>query len=146
MIDFPEISPFGLVRRLGVAGPGSPAIYLLICAAETEETVCADIVAETDVQLGISHHIETATELRANGFELWNDGSVRVLRFDAWHPDVAAALDRSAGVLVQDGGQLLLLAPYEAAIQLLREAPNLRSRIIGVFRISPEDFSGAMAG
>jgi hypothetical protein len=46
--------------------------------------------------------------------------------------------------LVQDGGQLLLLADEKSAERILSMAPNLRSRLTDVFQIGPDDLSGGL--
>jgi hypothetical protein len=53
------------------------------------------------------------------------------------------AMDRHSALLVQDGGQLLLLADGGTAERILKNAPNLRSRLTDVFRIGPDDLSRA---
>ncbi|MGO9896808.1 MAG: hypothetical protein ACLPX8_21615, partial [Bryobacteraceae bacterium] len=129
---------------LGVAGARNPAIYLLICEGPAAATVEADLLAETAVQLGGSIHVNTASQVLRDGLPGWQDGSTRLIYFDAWLPDLVAALDRHSAALVQDGGQLLLLADEKSAERLLSTAPNLRSRLTDVFQIVPDDLSGGL--
>jgi hypothetical protein len=144
MMKFSDVTPFRLVRSLGLAGPQNPAIYLLICDAPAAAAVEADLQAETAVQLGGSIHVSTASQVLRDSLPAWHDGSTRLIYFDAWLPDLVAALDRHSAVLVQDGGQLLLLADEKSAERLLSGAPNLRSRLTDVFQIGPDDFPGGL--
>ena len=142
MIAFSTVTPFSLVRSIGVAGGQNPAIYLLICDSAVAKAVQADLAAEVEVQLGSPISVKAASAARGGNFESWHDGKIRVLHFDEWLPDLVDALDRHSAHLVQDGGQLFLLVDGQAAERILRGAPNLRSRLTDVFQISPEDLSG----
>ena len=141
-MTFSVISPFRLVRSLGVSGVGNPAIYLLICDGPSAARVEADLLAEVTVQLGATLNVSTASQVLRNSLPLWRDGSIRLIYFDAWLPNLVRALDRHSALLVQDGGQLLLLADAESAERILSVAPNLRSRLTDVFQIVPDDISG----
>lgn len=143
-MTFSVVTPFRLVRTLGVAGARNPAIYLLICDGPAAATVEADLLAETVVQLGSAIHVSTASQVRRNSLPPWHDGSIRLIYFDAWLPDLVEALDRHSALLVQDGGQLLLLADEKSAERILSIAPNLRSRLTDVFQIGPDDLSGGL--
>jgi hypothetical protein len=142
MIKFSAITPFRLVRSLGVAGARNPAIYLLICDKADSKAVESDLSAEAAVQLGAAIHIDTVTELLLGKLPLWKDGSTRLVYFDEWLPELVHALDRHSALPVRDGGQLLLLADEHSAELLLTGAPNLRSRLTDVFEIAPDDLSG----
>jgi hypothetical protein len=142
MTKFSDITPFRLVRSLGMAGPRNPAIYLLICDGAAAAAVKADLLAEADVQLGSTIHVDTATQVLCNRLPTWRDGSTRLIFFDDWLPDLVQAMDRHSSLLVQDGGQLLLLADKDTAQRLLRTAPNLRSRLTDVFQITSDELSG----
>ena len=124
-----------------MAGARNPAIYLLICDGASAAAVEADLRAEAEVQLGAAIHVNTASQVLRNRLPLWHDGSARLIYFDRWLPDLMEAMDRHSALLVQDGGQLLLLADKESAERLLRGAPNLRSRLTDVFRIAPDGLS-----
>lgn len=143
-MKFSAITPFRLVRSLGLAGARNPAIYLLICDRPSAAAVQADLLAETAVQLGGSIHVDTASNVLRDSLPVWKDGSTRLIDFDDWLPDLVEALDRHSAVLVQDGGQLLLLADEKSSERLLSTAPNLRSRLTDVFRIGPDDLSGGL--
>ena len=143
-MTFSLVTPFRLVRTLGVAGAQNPAIYLLICDGPTAATVEADLLTETAVQLGTTIHISTASQVLRSSLPPWHDGSIRLIYFDAWLPDLVEALDRHSALLVQDGGQLLLLADEKSAERILSVAPNLRSRLTDVFQIGPDDLSGGL--
>ena len=143
-MTFSVVTPFRLVRALGVSGARNPAIYLLICDGSAAATVEADLLAETAVQLGATIHVSPASEVLRNSLPSWHDGSIRLIHFDAWLPDLVEALDRHSAILVQDGGQLLLLADEKSAERILSVAPNLRSRLTEVFRIGPDDLSGGL--
>jgi len=47
--DFDSITPFSLVREISVAGPASPAIYLLLCKEDALQAVADDLVDELRV-------------------------------------------------------------------------------------------------
>jgi len=143
-MKFSTVTPFRLVRSLGVAGARNPAIYLLICDGPDAAAVEADLLAETAVQLGATIHVNTASEVLRDSLPAWHDGSTRLVHFDDWLPDLVEALDRHSALLVQDGGQLLLLADEGSAERLLRDAPNLRSRLTDVFQIAPDDLLGGL--
>jgi hypothetical protein len=143
-MKFSTVTPFRLVRSLGVAGARNPAIYLLICDGSAAAAVEADLLAETAVQLGTTIHVNTASEVLRNSLPAWHDGSTRLVYFDDWLPHLVEALDRHSALLVQDGGQLLLLADERSAERLLRNAPNLRSRLTDVFQIAPDDLLGGL--
>lgn len=143
-MTFTVVTPFRLVRTLGVAGERSPAIYLLICDKQVAATVEADLLAETAVQLGATIHVGNASQVVQDGLPPWRDGSTRLIYFDAWLPHLVDALDRHSALLVQDGGQLLLLADEKSAERILSMAPNLRSRLTDVFQIGPDDLSGGL--
>jgi hypothetical protein len=125
-----------------VAGARNPAIYLLICDGATAAIVEADLLAETAVQLGTTIHVSTASQVLRKRLPLWHDGSIRLIHFDALLPELLDALDRHSALLVQDGGQLLLLADEKTAERILSVAPNLRSRLTDVFQVSPDNLSG----
>jgi hypothetical protein len=125
-----------------MAGARNPAIYLLICERGAAAAVEADLLAETAVQLGSTIHVSTASEVLSDSLPLWHDGTIRLIFFDTWLPNLVTALDRHSAILVQDGGQLLLLAEGQSAERMLRGAPNLRSRLTDVLLIGPEDLSG----
>ncbi len=144
-MKFSVITPFRFVRSLGVAGAGNPGMYLLICEPFAVERVEADLLAETKVQLGAVIHVRTATQVLRDRLPAWHDGSIRLVYFDAWLPDLVEALDRHSALLVQDGGQLLLLANDESAERILNAAPNLRSRLTDVFQIVPDNLSGRLS-
>ena len=143
-MTFSVVTPFRLVRTLGVAGAENPAIYLLICDGAAAARVEADLLAETTVQLGTTIHVSTASQVLRNSLPPWRDGSIRLIYFDAWLPNLVEALDRHSAALVQDGGQLLLLADEKYAERILTVAPNLRSRLADVFRIGPDDLAGGL--
>jgi hypothetical protein len=143
-MTFSVVTPFRFVRTLGVAGARNPAIYLLICDGATAARVEADLLAETAVQLGATIHVSSASEVLRDSLPPWHDGSIRLIYFDAWLPDLVEALDRHSALLVQDGGQLLLLADEKSSERILSVAPNLRSRLTDVFRIGPDDLSGGL--
>lgn len=140
-MKFSDVTAFRLVRSLGAAGARSPAIYLLICESESMEAVEADLRAEAEVQLGAAIRVDTASDVLRNSLPLWHDGSTRLIHFDQWLPELVDAMDRHSALLVQDGGQLLLLAEGSTAERILKKAPNLRSRLTDVFRIGPDDLS-----
>ncbi len=119
-------------------------MYLLICEPAAAERIEADLLAETKVQLGAVIQVRTATHVLRDRLPPWHDGSIRLVYFDAWLPDLVEALDRHSALLVQDGGQLLLLAKAESAELILNAAPNLRSRLTDVFQIVPDDLSGGL--
>jgi hypothetical protein len=144
-MTFSVVTPFRLVRTLGVAGARNPAIYLLICDAPAAVTVEADLLAETAVQLSTTIHVSPASQVLRDRLPLWHDGSIRLIYFDAWLPDLVEAMDRHSALLVQDGGQLLLLADEKTAERILSVAPNLRSRLTDVFQIGPDDLSGGLS-
>jgi hypothetical protein len=127
-----------------MAGARNPAIYLLICDGPAAAAVKADLLAETAVQLGTTIHVSTASQVLSDSLPPWNDGSIRLIYFDSWLTDLIKALDRHSAILVQDGGQLLLLADEQSAERILSGAPNLRSRLTDVFQIGPEDLSGGL--
>ncbi len=141
MTKFSDVTAFRLVRGLGAAGARNPAIYLLICESASVEAVEADLRAETEVQLGAAIRVDTATDVLRNSLPLWHDGSTRLIYFDQFLPELVEAMDRHSALLVQDGGQLLLLADDSTAVRILKGAPNLRSRLTDVFRIGPDDLS-----
>ncbi len=143
-MTFSVVTPFSLVRTLGVLGARNPAIYLLICDGPAAATVEANLLAETAAQLGATIHVSTASQGLRDSLPPWRDGSIRLMYFDAWLPDLVDALDRHSALLVQDGGQLLLLADEESAERILTVAPNLCGRLTDVFRIGPDDLSGAL--
>src|SRR5260370_15540837 len=121
-MTFSVVTLFRLVRALGVAGARNPAIYLLICDGATAAAVEADLLAETKVQLGATIHVSTASQVLRNRLPPWHDGSIRLIHFDAWLPELLDALDRHSAILVQDGGQLLLLADETTAGRILHVA------------------------
>jgi hypothetical protein len=127
-----------------MAGARNPAIYLLICDGPAAVAVEADLLAETAVQLGTTIHVNTASEVLRSSLPVWHDGSTRLIYFDDWQPDLVKALDRHSALLVQDGGQLLLLTDEKFAERILSGAPNLRSRLTDVFQIGPDDLSGGL--
>lgn len=143
-MTFSVVTPFGLVRTLGVLGARNPAIYLLICDGPAAATVEANLLAETAAQLGATIHVSTASQELRDSLPPGRDGSIRLMYFDAWLPGLVDALDRHSALLVQDGGQLLLLADEESAERILSVAPNLRSRLTDVFRIGPDNLSGGL--
>jgi hypothetical protein len=114
----------------------------MICEKPAAPAIEADLLAEATVQLGATIHVSTASQVFRESLPAWRDGSIRLIYFDAWLPDLVKALDRHSAILVQDGGQLLLLADEQSAERLLSGAPNLRSRLTGVLLIGPEDLSG----
>ena len=127
-----------------MAGGRNPAIYLLICDGAAAAAVEADLLAEAQVQLGATIHADTASQVLRNSLPPWQDGSTRLIFFDDWLPDLVQAMDRHSSLLVQDGGQLLLLADKDSAQRPLRTAPNLRSRLTDVFEITSDDLSGGL--
>ena len=141
MTKFSDVTAFRLVRGLGAAGARNPAIYLLICESASVEAVEADLRAEAEVQLGAAIRVDTASDVLRNSLPLWHDGSTRLIYFDQFLPELVEAMDRHSALLVQDGGQLLLLADDSTAERILKGAPNLRSRLTDVFRIGPDDLS-----
>jgi len=141
MSEFDHTTPFRLVRSIGAAGSGNPAIYLLICEAEAASAVESDLLDEIRAQLDGPVHVETASELLSQ-FSLSRDTSIRLVHINQSFPDLISSLDRHSPLLVRDGGQLLLLAVKQTAERLLEKAPNLRNRLTGVFQIEPEDLSG----
>lgn len=141
MTKFSDVTAFRLVRGLGAAGARNPAIYLLICESESMVAVEADLRAEAEVQLGAAIRVDTASDVLRNSLPVWHDGSTRLIHFDRWLPELVDAMDRHSALLVQDGGQLLLLADGSTAERILKKAPNLRSRLTDVFRIGPDDLS-----
>jgi hypothetical protein len=141
-MTFSVVTPFGLVRTLAAAGVRNPAIYLLICDTATAATVQADLQAEATVQLSATIRAATASQVLRDKLPPCNDGSVRLIYFDAWLPDLVKALDRHSAILVQDGGQLILLCEEKSAERILSSAPNLRSRLTDVFHIGPDRLSG----
>lgn len=143
-MTFSVVTPFSLVRTLGVLGARNPAIYLLICDGPAAATVEANLLAETAAQLGATIHVSTASQELRDSLPPGRDGSIRLMYFDAWLPGLVDALDRHSALLVQDGGQLLLLADEESAERILSVAPNLRSRLTDVFRIGPDNLSGGL--
>jgi hypothetical protein len=143
-MTFSVVTPFRFVRTLGLAGARNPAIYLLICDGPATATVEADLLAETTVQLGVTIHVSAASRVLHDSLSPWRDGSIRLIHFDAWLPELVEALDRHSALLVQDGGQLLLLADEKSAERILSVAPNLRSRLTDVFQIGPDDLSGGL--
>jgi hypothetical protein len=143
MMEFEEVTPFRLVRSLGVSGTRNPAIYLLICDGPSVLEIEQDLSTETEVQLGTVIRISTASEVLRDGLPAWDDGSTRLIYFDRWLPKLVAAMDRHSALLVQDGGQLLMLADKKFAERLLGGAPNLRSRLADVFQIIPDKSLGA---
>ena len=144
MSEFPKVKPFPLVRDIATAGPQHGAIYLLICKAGAAKRVEADLAAEIDVQLDAVFHTGTASQCNESWLG-WRDGSIRVLHLDEWLPSLIRSLDRHAPLLVQDGGQLLLIAEKRVAERVLRSAPNLRNRLTGVFQIEPDELSAGDA-
>jgi len=138
-MEFSDITAFRLVRGLGAAGARNPAIYLLICESESMLAVEADLRAEAEVQLGVAIRVDTASDVLRNSLPVWHDGSTRLIHFDQWLPELVDAMDRHSALLVQDGGQLLLLADSSTAERILKKAPNLRSRLTDVFSIRPDD-------
>ena len=138
-MEFSDITAFRLVRGLGAAGARNPAIYLLICESESMVAVEADLRAEAEVQLGVAIRVDTASDVLRNSLPVWHDGSTRLIHFDQWLPELVDAMDRHSALLVQDGGQLLLLADSSTAERILKKAPNLRSRLTDVFSIRPDD-------
>jgi hypothetical protein len=141
---FSAVTPFGIVRTLGMAGVRNPAIYLMICERPAAAAVVADLLAETTVQLDTTIHVSTASQVLSDSLPAWHDGSIRLIHFDTWLPALVNALDRHSAILVQDGGQLLLLADEHSAGRILSGAPNLRSRLTDVLLIGPEDLSGGL--
>jgi hypothetical protein len=141
MTKFSDVTAFRLVRGLGAAGARNPAIYLLICDAESVAAVEADLRAEAEVQLGAAIRVDTASDVLRNSLPLRHDGSIRLIYFDQWLPELVEAMDKHSALLVQDGGQLLLLADGSTVERILKSAPNLRSRLTDVFRIGPDDLS-----
>jgi hypothetical protein len=141
MTKFSDVTAFRLVRGLGAAGARNPAIYLLICESESMVAVETDLRAEAEVQLGAAIRVDTALDVLRNSLPVWHDGSTRLIHFDQWLPELVDAMDRHSALLVQDGGQLLLLADGSTAERILKKAPNLRSRLTDVFRIVPADLS-----
>ena len=139
MTKFSDVTAFRLVRGLGAAGARNPAIYLLICESESMLAVEADLRAEAEVQLGVAIRVDTASDVLRNSLPVWHDGSTRLIHFDQWLPELVDAMDRHSALLVQDGGQLLLLADSSTAERILKKAPNLRSRLTDVFSIRPDD-------
>jgi len=55
------------------------------------------------------------------------------------------SIDRYAPFLVQDGGQLVLIADQGLAERILRSAPNLRNRLTDIFQVEPDDMSAGDA-
>ena len=143
-MTFSVVTPFRLVRTLALAGAGNPAIYLLICDGAAAAAVQTDLLGETAVQLGTTIQASTASQVLRDSLPPWHDGSIRLIYFDAWLPDLVKALDHHSALLVQDGGQLLLLADEKSAERMLSIAPNLRSRLTDVFQIGPDDLSGGL--
>jgi hypothetical protein len=141
-MTFSVVTPFRLVRTLGLLGERNPAIYLLICDGRAAATVQENLLAETAVQLGATIHVGTASQVLRDSLPPWGDGSIRLIYFDALLPHLVEALDRHSALLVQDGGQLLLLADEKTAERILSVGPNLRSRLTEVFQIGPDDLSG----
>ncbi|HTX39671.1 MAG TPA: hypothetical protein VME43_31860 [Bryobacteraceae bacterium] len=142
MTGFDPITPFTLIRGIGLAGPTNPAIYLLICGQGTADGVENDLLGEIRAQLGDPVQAETVSELLSRSLPFSRDSSTRLIRIDRWLPDLVDSLDKHSALLVQDGSQLLFLAEEQTAEQLLKAAPNLRNRLAGVFHIEPEDLSG----
>jgi hypothetical protein len=122
MMEFEEVTPFRLVRSLGVSGTRNPAIYLLICDGPSVLEIEQDLSTETEVQLGTVIRISTASEVLRDGLPAWDDGSTRLIYFDRWLPKLVAAMDRHSALLVQDGGQILMLADKICGTALRRRA------------------------
>lgn len=149
MMDFTTVTPFELVRRLAVAGPDSPSIYLLILESSTIGSVRADIAAEIQVQLGIRLRFLTASEMRPemldDAFNRNVDSPIVLIALDRPVPRLIESLDRNV-VLMESSGIVLLLGPREIAYRVLTAAPNLRNRLTDVLTINPdESFGGAPA-
>jgi hypothetical protein len=144
-MTFAVVTPFSLVRTLAVAGERNPAIYLLICDIADAATVQADLQGEATVQLSTTIRASTASQVLRDKLPPCNEGSVRLIYFDVWLPDLVKALDRHSAILVQDGGQLILLCEEKTAERVLSCAPNLRSRLTDVFHIRPDHLSGVWA-
>jgi hypothetical protein len=143
MSDFDHITPFSLIRGISVAGRANPAICLLICQAGAARAVEGDLLGEIRAQLDGPVHVATASELLGQlPVPLSPGPSIQLVYIDQWLPDLIESLDHKSASLVQDGGQLLLLAEERTAERLLQKAPNLRNRLTGVFQIEPEDLSG----
>jgi hypothetical protein len=143
-MTFSAVTPFRLVRALAMSGVRNPSIYLLICDGRAVATVESDLLSEAKAQLGIEISVTTASQLLRQRLPPWRDGSIRLVYFDAWRPELIQALDRHSPLLVQDGGKLLLLGDDNVGQRILSAAPNLRSRLTDVFRIAPENLSGGL--
>jgi hypothetical protein len=147
MTDFTPVTPFELARRLAVAGPGSPAVYLLILESSTADAVRSDIAAEIQVQLGMAPRSLIASEMRPemldDAFRRGLDSPVVLITFDRSVPKLIDSLDRNV-VLLERSGIVLLLGRRELADRVLTGAPNLRSRITDVLAVNPDEaFGGA---
>src|ERR1019366_5464100 len=121
-MTFSVVTPFRFVRTLGVAGARNPANSLLICDGGTAARGEAELLAETAGALGAKIHVSSASEVLRDSLPPWHDGSIRLIYFDAWLPDLVEALDRHSALLVQDGGQLLLLADEKSSERILSVA------------------------
>ena len=86
-----------------MAGARNPAIYLMICERPAAAAVEADLLAEIAVQLGTTIHVSTASQVLSDSLPAWHDGSIRLIYFDTWLPDLVNSLDRHSAILVQDG-------------------------------------------
>lgn len=144
MIDFSTTTAFRLVRRLAL-GQGSTALYLLIHEDGKQLAIEGDLQAEAEVQLGSGLPIGSVSDLlnEPKGLKLDDVNPIRVLRVEAWSPELVGLLDTHVIRLERSGAQLLFLTNERLSEQLLMAAPNFRSRLTEVLRILPDNPSGS---
>jgi hypothetical protein len=145
MIEFDEITAFRLVRRLAI-GQGTFAMYLLICLSEEWSTIETDLRAEVEVQLGAKLPFDDIDALlrQPSSMGSCSDQPVCALRITELNPDVVSLVDTHVVRLERKGNQLLFLANPSTAEQLIVHAPNFRSRLTEVLRITPDSSIGEL--
>jgi hypothetical protein len=143
LIDFATITAFRLVRRLATA-QASTVMYLLIYEEDTESAIEADLRAEVEVQLATQLSIRRVSELQDLDRALLTEYAdrIRVLWIDCWLQELVDLLDSHVVRLEWTGAQFLFLTTTELSEKLLVRAPNFRSRLTEVMRITPDDPSG----
>jgi hypothetical protein len=149
MTNFIQITPFGFVRRLALAGRGVPSVYLLIVEPTTTAGIQTDLLAEIQIQLGTGTRVRSivASALQPErldyAFRQEADQPVILMSIDRWVPKLIHSMDRNV-VLLTRGGAILLLTNRELAERVLSAAPNLRNRLVDVLEMTPDSVFGGL--
>jgi hypothetical protein len=134
---FSRVTAFRFVRNLAVEQSGA-GMYLLVYSPGAQSAVEEDLLAEVQVQLGVSAEVEPVSAAGLAGATP-TAAHVRILKIDQWFPDLIALLDTHVVRLEKMNVQFLFLVAESVYEQLLTTAPNFRSRLMDIAQIIPED-------